>query len=219
MPLKYGQTVIQNVVYNGVTLRKVYFKNGSASPVLVFATPTIYNGGNGTSLFGSKSFVYYMQRAHNYNNSSVYSSFTPSTMQGSVSRATSGSSYHYGVCYIVGNDTFDISQYSTLTFTYNVTASSSNARLGVHINCGLSSQCERGSTDPSSQSYYDLSGRQYSTQISGVMQGTNKTQTLNLTNAKANGSEYYPYISLSPQNLNYSLNETWTVQVQSIILS
>lgn len=218
MPLKYGQTVVQNVYYNGVNLSKVYYKNGSANPVLVFATPTIYNGGDGTSLFGTKSFVYYMQRATNYVNNSTYSTFTPSTMQGTVTRVTSGSSYHYGVCYIVGNDTFDISQYSTLTFKYNVSAAS-NATLGVNMTCGLSTQCERAGTNQSSPSYYTLGGTQYYTQVTGVMQGTNRTQTLNLATAKANGSLYYPYISFSPQHLNYSRDETWTVQIKSIILS
>ena len=219
MPLIYGGTVVQNIIYNGTTLTKVYYKQGTNDPVLVFATPTIYNGGSGTALFGQKSFVYYLQRASTYMNNSNFSTFDSNTMYGTVTRSTSGSSYHYGVCVIVGSETFDISQYSTLTFTYDVTASTSNASLGVSITCGLSTQCERAGSDQSSWTYYQLGGTQYSTSITGRLQGTNQTQTLNLTNAKANGSQYYPYISFAPQNLNYSLNETWGVQIKSIILS
>ena len=111
MPLKFGNTVVQKVIYNGVNLDKVYF--GST---LVFATPIVYSGGDGTALFGSKSFTYddyYSQPYYRYHNDS-YSSFNASTMTTSMGYR-GGNGTVNGGGYIVTNKTFDISVFNTMT--------------------------------------------------------------------------------------------------------
>ena len=81
--------------------------------------------------------MYYLQRTEVYVNNSTYSTFDASKMEGTVSRATSGASYHYGVCNIVGNSTFDISNYSAITFKYDISAPA-DSMLGVNMTVGLS---------------------------------------------------------------------------------
>ena len=44
MPIKFGNTTIDKIIYNNTDLDKVYFKNGNNAAVLVFFTPYAYNG-------------------------------------------------------------------------------------------------------------------------------------------------------------------------------
>ena len=53
MPIKFGNTTINKIIYNDTDLDKVYFKNGDNAAVLVFFTPYAYNGSSFRGDFSS----------------------------------------------------------------------------------------------------------------------------------------------------------------------
>lgn len=139
MAFKYETTTLQQVIFNDTDLDKVYFKNGNNAAVLVFAKPVVYNGGNGTSIFGSKSFAFRMSGGGTYYNDQVYSNVNATNMTGATAYHSSVNTYQYGIGYFVSNKTFDISLYSNMTINYTVAKTAgSTTNHGVSFVFGLS---------------------------------------------------------------------------------
>ena len=192
------------VMYNGNSLRSVVY-NG----VVVWFTPNIYTGGSGSELFGTKSFCRDISGSGTYYASSR-ASFDASRMYAWLKFDNSLSTYRYGSVFIVSNMAFDISQYSTMTVTYTIHPNATYpTKYYPGIQIGMSTSCEN--------SNYSLSGTHYISSWKYTASGTTSI-TLDLTNAKAHGSLYYPYIyGYIGHDASYTADIGFTVN--SIVLS
>ena len=105
----------------------------------MFAKPVVYNGGNGTAIFGGKSFAFGMSGGGAYYNNQNYSNVNATNMTGVVAHDSAINTYRYGVGYFVANKTFDISLYNNMTINYTVTKTAgSTTNHGVSFEFGLS---------------------------------------------------------------------------------
>lgn len=108
MPLKYGSTTIEKVVYNGVDLNKVYF--GST---LVFTKSKIFTGGNGSQIF---DIVHgYTTNSSTYPDTNQYNQYDVSTMTATMRYEIHNLTYR-GYADVRTKSTYDISLWSNATF-------------------------------------------------------------------------------------------------------
>lgn len=184
-----------------------------------YVSPYIYNGGDATALFGSKSFGFKINAGGDYGAAwGGLVSYNTANMTGSFTFNNNLSTYNYGACYLVANKAFDISNYNTLTLSYTATPDATYpGYYFVRIYVGVSASCERLSSDPSTQSYYRLAGPEYDSKVNATASGTD-TCVLDLSKAKAKGSLYYPFIYATISH-DASYNATVGVKVNSLVLS
>lgn len=183
-----------------------------------YTSPYIYNGGDATALFGSKSFGFRIKNDGDYRPNEGMCSYNTANMTGSFSYNNNLGTYNSGACYLIANKAFDISNYSNLTLSYTATPDATYpSSYYVRIYVGVSTSCERASSDSSMQAYYRIGGTEYYSNVNQTASGT-QTCVLDLKTAKTKASSYYPYIFISISH-NASYSATVGVRINSLILS
>lgn len=132
MAIKYGNTTIQKIMYNGVDLDKVYYGN-----TIVFSKPTVYGGGNGTSLFSPTSFnsgTNWHQYDISYANLAQYDL---TKMQATLQSTTSGA----GTIWFLTNKKFSIGLFNSIKANFDIQTNKSGAKQ--FISFGVTSSVER----------------------------------------------------------------------------
>ncbi len=207
MAIVYNGTTLQKIIYDGVDLDRVYY-NGT----LVFAKPIVYNGGDGTSLFGSKTYTFAIKGTDGERVSPgglAYANMNPLNGQATYDMALN--TYKYGGGIFMTNKTFNISLFNTLTYRYTVNSHSYPNNYYIYTHVGLSTSPDHNASN------YRLLGTQYNSNVGYTYSGQN-TLTLNLTNAKAAGSEYYVFVYFHIGH-EASYDNTLTFTINDIIFS
>ena len=195
MPLVYGGTTVQEIIYNGVNLDKVYY-----GTTLVFTKAKIFGGGNGQSIFNITPG--YKKGSASYSNDSAHANYDASNMTFNVRFKSSGSSYIYGWVESRTKTTYDITQYSNATF--RVTSWSDYSGYGTQHTCIVYGVT--GST--SKNSYGGYNGQ---TSTSNVV--------VSLSGAKSKGDTASFYWGISLDRSSGTVEQWSHGRLESIILS
>lgn len=192
-----------------------------------YFSPTIYDGGDATALFGTKSFARTEHASGNYLLPGGYATFDTSAMTATVHYAAVNT-YTRGAVLFVSNKAFDISNFNTLTVGFVVTMtpqSSSVTSHSAYVKVGLSTSCERrlqASEYPDNASdrtaYMSLAGSHYENWNFGSLQNKLYSISLDLTEAKSNSSSYYPYVYITIDTMFQDTADA-TVNIRSLTFS
>ena len=163
-----------------------------------YLSPIVYNGGDGTALFGSKSFTYGFNGANgDYRRGYAYrGSFDTAAMTTSQYYDCSLNTCYGGGVWLVANKAFDISSFSSLTVNYNnwQSLNGNTGYNGVYVEVGLTQTGNRYTDNTSDNDYVRLGGIIDDEGIHIYSDGNNRTVTLDLTYAKTKGNQFYPFI-------------------------
>lgn len=208
MPLKYGQTVIQKAIYNNVELSKIYYKQGTNNPVLVFATPTVFGGGNGSSIFGVNCYALKGSNRE-YEATQSYSNVSLSTMQCNVEWHGQTNVQHYGYIRCVTLQNFDISLYQTATLTLDTWANNANWGISAMFGTQSTNNTAYGTTQIAS----------VSNSFWGTTTARERTLTLNLASTKNTTNSPYFYVGIGTYRDSGTGNQWCHAIIKSIVLS
>lgn len=175
-----------------------------------YFSPIIYDGGDGSGLFGSYFTGTSRQSGVVEEPGGGTAAFDPSGMYGWVKYDFATATQYQGFVCVLANKTFDISNFNYLTCTFS--ADSHPVYPGYY-----SIVCTVGLTQSNSHSGGVLNGRQFRSN-SVYSYGGQKTVTLNLSTAKQIASNFYPYIEVGIGH-DASYDATMNFRINSLVFS